>query len=459
MVQTVDTEALRRSSLKNNWMHFTDWIKMAEEGDPLIITDGKGLEVTDSEGNKYLDVNGGYLNVSIGYGWTEIADAVLEQMRKITFTPMGTTTPPVVEFCEKFASLAPGDLERSWLVTGGSEANETAIKIARAYHRRNGEGGRYKVISRVGSYHGFMGLTNWLGGGHFARTDFEPAPQGLLYAPQPNPYRNDFDSEDPSEIAVKAVQAIERLIEFHGAKSVAAVIAEPVAADVPMYAASVPGPEYWPMLRDVCDKYGVLLIDDEVICGFGRTGKMFGINHWNVVPDIMTVAKGMVSTYMPMAAAIVSSRVADAFAGPENIFPGALTFGGHPVLAAAALANIKIIERENLVENSARMGAYMLEQLKPLKDDHPIVGDVRGLGLLTATEIVADRKTKERFPAELKVEERLGKKFRQRGLILHPRGSIVMAPPMVITRDEVDRIVNTVDIVLGELEAELGIKK
>ena len=458
MVGTLDTQALRASSLKHNWMHNRDWIKMAEEGDPLVIVDGKGLEVIDSDGNSWLDVNGGYLNVNVGYGRTEIADAVLEQMLKITFTPRGTTTPPIAALSEKLAQITPGDLERSWAVTGGSEANETAIKIAKAYHKRNGEAGRYKIISRKGSYHGALGLTTWLGG-RGGRSDFEPPYPGMLYAPQPNPYRNEFDSEDLSEIAVKAAQAVEDLIVFHGPETVAAVIAEPVCADTPVDAASVPGAEYWPMLRQICDRYGVLLIDDEVICGFGRTGKWFGINHWDVVPDIMSVAKGVVSTYLPMAAAIASRRVADAFAGPENIFPMTLTFGGHPVTAAAALANIKIIEEENLVDNAAQMGAYLLEQLRSLQDDHPTVGNVRGLGLINAVEIVKDRQTKERFPQEKGVEELLAKKFAEHRLILRPRGTIVIAPPLCVTRDEVDRIVNTVDIVLGEMESELGIKK
>ena len=458
MVGTLDTEALRRSSLEHNWMHFGDWIKMAEEGEPLIIVEGHGLDVTDSEGNTWLDVNGGYLNVNVGYGRTEIAEAVLEQMLKITFTPKGTTTPPVAALCEKLAQITPGDLERTWLVTGGSEANETAIKIARAYHKRTGEGGRYKIISRKGSYHGAMGITTWLGGAG-GRADFEPAPLGLLYAPQPNPYRSEVGGDNPSEIAVRCAQAVDDLIEFHGPETVAAVIAEPVCADTPIDAASIPGPEYWPMLREICDRHGVLLIADEVICGFGRTGRWFGVDHWDVVPDIMTVAKGMVSTYLPVAGTIASKRVADAFAGPENIFPMTLTFGGHPVTATAALANIGIIERDNLVENSATMGAYMLDQFKILEDEHPIVGDVRGLGLLSAIEIVKDRETKERFPKEAGIEELMANKFREHRLILRPRGTIVVAPPLCVTRDEIDRIAHAIDIVLGEIESELSITR
>ena len=457
MVQTLDTEALRRSSLKHNWMHNRDWVKMAEEGDPIIIEDGHGLDVIDSEGNTWMDVNGGYLNVNVGYGRHEIAEAVLEQMLKISFSPRQTAVPVVVELSQKLAELTPGNLERSWLVTGGSEANETALKIARAYHKRNGEGGRYKVISRKGSYHGAMGVTTWLGG-RGGRSDFEPAPPGILYAPQPNPYRSEVGGDTPSEIAVRCAQAIEDLIVFNGPETVATVIGEPVCADTPIDAASVPGPEYWPMLRQICDRYGVLLIADEVINGFGRTGKWFGINHWDVTPDIMTVAKGMVSSYLPVAATIVGRHVSDAFAGPKNVFPMSLTHGGHPAPAAAALANIKIIEDDNLVENSAEMGPYLLGQLHSLEPEHPMIGDVRGLGLLACVEVVKDRDTKERFPAEMKVEERMGEKFQEHRLILRPRGTIVLAPPLCVRRDEIDRIVNTIDQVLSEMEKELSIK-
>jgi adenosylmethionine-8-amino-7-oxononanoate aminotransferase len=452
----MDTEALRRSSLEHNWLHSRDWIKMAEEGDPLIIVDGNGLEVTDSDGNKYLDVNGGYSCVNVGYGRTEIAEAVLEQMLQLTFTPRGTTTPAVVEFCERLAGLAPGDLERSWPVTGGSEANETAIKIAKAYHRRNGEAGRYKVISRRGSYHGATGMATWLGG-RGSRADFEPAYPGMVYAPQPNSYRSEAGGDTPSEVAVRSAQAIEDLIRFHGPETVAAVIGEPICITL-SEGVVVPGDEYWPMVREICDRYGVLLIADEVVTGFGRTGRWFGMEHSGVVPDIMSVAKGVVSSYVPMAATIATTRVADAFAGPTNLFPSTLTFGGHPVIAAAAIANIDIMEREDLVGRAADMGEYLLEQLRPLSEEHSIVGDVRGIGLLSCLELVENRDTKEPFPKELGLADRLTGKLRRHGLIMRTSDDIItVTPPLCVTRGEIDRIANAIDMVLGEIEAELGI--
>ena len=453
MVDVQERETLRRSALDHLWMHNRDWVQMAEEGGPPIIVEGQGIRVTDSEGKKWIDVNGGYTSVNIGYGRTEIAEAVREQMQRLTYFPQGTTTEPLVRFAEKLAQISPGSLERCWPVTGGSEANETAIKIARAYHKRMGEPGRYKIISRRGSYHGALGAVMWMGG-TTERSDYEPAYPGMVYAPQPNPYRCELGGETPSERAVRCAQAIEDLILFHGPKTVSAVIAEPVSS---ASAAAVPGEEYWPLLRQICDKYGVLLIADEVICGFGRTGKMFAMEHWGVVPDIMTVAKGVISSYLPLAATIATTEVADVFAGEDNIFRQALTFGGHPVTAAAALKNIEILEGEGMVDNSAQTGAYFLEQLHGLKEEHAIIGDVRGLGLLLGIELVSDGETKAEYPEEVRLGERLTEKFRQQGLILRGGGrTIGMGPPLCITRSDVDEIVAGIDRALGEIEDELS---
>ena len=412
MVAVQETEALRRSALEHLWMHNADWVKMAEEGMPLVVVEGSGIKVVDSDGDTWIDANGGYSSVNVGYGRLEIAEAAREQMLKLSYFPQGTTTEPLVRFVEKLAEITPGDLQRTWPVTGGSEANETAIKIARSYHRRTGSPGRYKIISRRGSYHGATGGVMWLGGGEKAsRTDYEPAYPGMIHAPQPNPRQCELGGRTPSECAVRCAQAIEDLILFHGPETVAVVIAEPISSHG---GKAIPGDEYWPMLRQICDQYGVILIADEVICGFGRTGKMFGMEHFGVVPDIMAVAKGLVSSYLPIAAAIATDKVADVFAGEDNIFRQALTFGGHPVAAAAALRNIEIIEDEGLVQNSADMGEYFVEQLEGLQDEHPIVGDAWGRGLFFAVELLADRDTRAKFPEEFKLGERLTEIFRRR---------------------------------------------
>ncbi|MDA1348823.1 MAG: aminotransferase class III-fold pyridoxal phosphate-dependent enzyme, partial [Chloroflexi bacterium] len=331
---------------------------------------------------------------------------------------------------------------------------ETGLKIVRAYHRRNGEPGRYKVISRRGSYHGFTGGVIWLGGGAYSgRDDIEPAYPGMVYAPQPVSYHCELGGTTPSECAILCAQAIEDLIQFEGPETVAAVIGEPVAAG-----SGAPGDEYWPMVREICDRYGVLLISDEVICGFGRTGKMFAVEHWDIVPDILTLAKGIVSTYLPIAATVVRKEIADAFAGEENKLVHTLTFSGHPVSAAAALKNIEILERENLVENSAVVGAYFKEQMEGLMIDHPIIGDVRGLGLLIQLELVSDREKKTRFPKEVRLPARLNEGFRKHGLILRAGGdTMAIGPPLCITEDEVNEIVHAIDLTLWEVEGQLGI--
>ena len=453
-----ESEALRRASLRYLWMHNRDWTQMAEEGDPQIIESGEGVRVTDAEGKSWIDVNGGYNSVNIGYGRTEIGEAAYEQMRNLHYFPQGATTVPTAQFAAKLADITPGSLSRVFPVSGGSEANETALKIARAYYKRIGEPGRYKVISRIGSYHGMTAGVLWLGGSPYQpRHDYEPAYPGMLYAPQPNHYRAAHDGETPSEFAVRCAQAVERLIQFHGPQTVAAVIAEPIA--IPQ-GAVVPADEYWPMLRQICDKYGVLLIADEVICGFGRTGKMFAVEHWDVTPDIMTVAKGVISSYLPLAAAIVKREIADAFAGEQNYLRHVFTSAGHPVSAAAALKNIQIIQDEALVQNAAEVGAYFKEQLEGLAVDHPLVGDVRGLGMLLAVELVSDRKTKAGFPPDVRLPERLNEKFRKRGLIFRINSAILnIGPPLCITRPEVDEIVHAIDLSLWEIEGEMGIAR
>ncbi len=445
------TEA-RQAALDHLWMHNRSWTSDAESGRPPIITSGNGIHVTDAEGREWIDVNGGYMCVNIGYGRTELADAMREQMSKLIYFPQGSTTEPLVNLAAKLAEITPGNLTRSWPVTGGSEANETAIKLARAYHRRRGESGRYKIISRVGSYHGALGATMWLGGDG-GREDYEPAYPGMLYAPQPDSYNSPIPGETDSECAARCAQAVEDLIKFHGASSVAAVVAEPISSSM---GAAVPGDEYWPMLRQICDRYGVILIADEVITGFGRTGSMFAMEHWNVTPDIMTMAKGITSSYVPLANAIVTDEVADVFAGSDNIFKQALTFGGHPVTAAVALKNIEIMETDGLVDNSASVGAHIVGRLNDLANEHPMIGNVRGRGLLMGVELVADRDTKTRFPKDVQLGNRLSDAFESENLILRCGDDrIGIGPSLCITHEEADELVNRLDRAITKVERGL----
>ena len=278
--------------------------------------------------------------------------------------------------------------------------------------------------------------------------------QGMVYAPQPDAYNSGLDESD-AECAIRSAQAVEDLIKFHGASSVAAVVAEPVSSSA---GAAVPGDEYWPMLRQICDRYGVILIADEVITGFGRTGKMFAMEHWGVTPDIMTMAKGITSAYLPMANTIVTSEVADVFAGTDNIFRQALTFGGHPVTAAVALKNIEIMESEGLADNSRDVGAHLLDNLKDLAGEHPIIGSARGIGLLMGMEIVADRDSRSRFPKDAQMGERLNGAFEAEGLILQSRGDrVTIGPPLCITHTEADELASKLDRAFGRVERALGV--
>ncbi len=448
---------LRDAALRHLWMQAGGWIDMAEEGGPVIVAEANGLTVIDTEGRRWLDVNGGYASVTIGYGRPEIAEAVLEQMSELAYYPEQTVSPAAVRLAEEIARLAPGDLERSWLVSGGSEANETAIKMARAYHSRMGEGGRYKVISRRGSYHGATAGVAWLGRSDAAPSlgEFEPAPPGMVYAPQPHPYRCELGGTTPAECAELCAGAVERAIADEGPETVAALIGEPITSSM---GAVVPGDGYWPMVREICDRYGVLLIADEVVCGFGRTGRMFGMEHFGATADLMTVAKGLGSSYVPVGSVVATPRVADAFVGEGRVFHAALTAGGHPVAAAAALANLAIIEGEGLVERSEQMGRYFLEVLTDVGSRHAVVGDVRGAGLLVGMELVADPETKADLPASMDVPGRMTEKFRRRGLLLRMLGprALQMAPPLCVTREELDEIAEGVDSALSELEAELA---
>ena len=453
----VDTDTIQRTAAQHLWPAGRDWTQMAEEGGPDVIVGGHGVKVVDSTGKTWIDVNGGYASVNVGYGRTEIAEAAYEQMKRLAFFPQRTTTEATVKLTEKVAQLAPGALSRVFPVSGGSEAVETAIKIARAYHHRMGVKGRYKIVSRRGSYHGGTGATLWLGGGNASREEYEPAPPGLIYVPQPHPYRCELGGESASECAVKCAEELEKQILFHNPDTVAAFIGEPVATPK---GAAVPGDEYWPMVREICSKYGVLLIADEVVNGFGRTGKMFASEHWDLEPDIMAIAKGIVSSYVPLGAAVATDEVAGAFVGEGRELRHVFTFTGHPVAAAAGLKNIEIIETEGLVENAAVVGAYFKEQLEGLMGDHPIVGDVRGLGMIVAAELVSDRETKASFSPELKIADRLNESFRNSGLLYRMSGDIMsMNPPLCITRDEVDEIVHAIDLALWKLEGELGLSK
>ena len=434
-----EAEELRKLGREFAWLHEEIW---NEE----IFVKGEGCRLTDIEGNTYLDLRAGYTLANAGYGRTEIAQAAADQLRDINFVPAGTVAPSMVKLAAKLAELAPGDLSRVIFGSGGSEANETAIKLAKAYHYRKGFKKRYKVISRRGSYHGG---TNQLLSVIPGRTnEFEPSAVGSFQVSPPDA-RNWTGGDNPG-CGIACANEIEQEILWQGPETVAAVLAEPISHSS---ALMIPPEDYWPRVREICDKYGVILIADEVVNGFGRTGKMFASEHFGLVPDILTCAKGLVSGYLPISAAIMKPEIASEFVGEgTKPFNHVFSFAGLPASCAAALANIEVIEKENLVEHSREMGEYLEDKLSALQR-HPIVGDIVCLGLEGAIYLVKDQKTKEPFDTKKDgFSEKFEKKCKEKGLICGMIGtSIGITPPLVLSKDDADELVKILDEVLTEM--------
>lgn len=443
---------LHDRALDNLWLPMTPRRAATAPGGLHIYVKGEGCRVTDIDGKSYIDGFAGLMYKNVGYGRKEIADAAYAQMLELTSPPQyDYATVPAVKLAAKLAQITPGSLSRTFLASGGSEANETAVKMAKHYQKLCDFGNRYKLIAREGEYHGFTHLTMNLGkptGMVWAA--YEPLVPGVRYVPQPYCYRCPLGLQYP-DCGLLCARELERVIQAEGPEMVAAVIMTAISQQTPV---NVPPSDYWPMIRSICDKYGVLLIDDEVVCGFGRTGKMFGIEHWGVVPDIMTMAKGLTSGYLPLAACISKSEVHSKFDEGRGFFFHIITFGGLPASCAAALANIEIIEREKLVERAATMGEYVSKRLQTLYE-HSIVGDIRGIGLMWGVELVKDKKSKERLtPTE---GRNLAAKLREAGLITRAEdGTIRFFPPLIITQDEIDESIAIMDKVIGELEKEFS---
>ena len=449
---------LETSALEHVWFHATPREALLGPAGMQVFASGEGCYLTDIQGRTYLDgVSGGAFVTNIGHGRKAVAEAMAEQAGRLAYVaPYGSVAPPTIALAEKLSRLAPGDLNHVFFTSGGSESVETAVKIARQYHFLNGDAKRTKIISRHGSYHGSTYLAMSLCGvSHdFNSKMFEPLAPGCVQVPWHNCYRCEFGLTYPA-CRTLCARSIEQAILHEGPETVAAIIAEPVPCAATMH---VPPPDYLPMLRAIADRYGILLICDEVIDGFGRTGKMFACQHWGVVPDIMTVAKGLTSGYAPMGAAITRPKIIEKFSSTPGRAGGlnhVFTFGGHAVAAAAALKNIEIIEREGLVENSALMGAYLLEGLSSLKE-HPIVGDVRGLGLLAAVELVRSKETREPFMPSDQMQVKVTAYMREQGLLVRTPQVIEVGPPLIAGRKEIEKIVEVIERTVHWYAGEVG---
>jgi adenosylmethionine-8-amino-7-oxononanoate aminotransferase len=434
------------------WRHFTPAVHA-----PIVIERGEGCYIWDAEGKRYLDALAALYCVNIGYGpWPEIAEAARAQLERLPFFTnwVGFATPPALELVERLTRLVPIDVGRIFFVSGGSEAVEAALKVARQYHRLRGEPTRYKYVTRRSAYHGTtMGAIS-INGSPALRAQFEPLLPGCLRAPMPYRYRCPYCSERP-ECTLQCADEIDAIVRNEDPLTVAAVILEPVQNSA---GSITPPPGYFQRVREICDEHGILLVADEVICGFGRLGDWFGSTRYGIEPDMMTMAKGLTSAYAPLGALVASEKVAEPFfAEPTSMFTHGITFGGHPVSCAIALANLDVMEREDLVGHVGRHADEFRAEFDRLGAEHPMVGDVRGDGFFYSLELVKDKATKATFaPAE---RDELIKRFfvpRARELGVYMRvddraeTAAQFAPPLVAGRAELDEFLGVFRQVLDE---------
>src|SRR5580704_16094800 len=410
---------------------------------PLVVVEGNGAILRDAEGREYIDGLSGLWNVNVGHGRGELADAASAQMRRIAFASayIGATNEPAVRLAEKIVGHAYPSSAAVYFTTAGAESNESSFKFARYYWKVKDQPQKTKIISRIHAYHGVTMAAMSATGMAAYHKMFGPLVPGFIQVAPPYAYRW-TGNEEPG---AAAADAVEKAILAEGPDTVAAVIAEPVMGAGGVI---VPPPSYFPRLREICDRHDVLLIADEVITGFGRTGKWFALGHWGVEPDLVSFAKGVTSGYLPLGGVIVSKRVHDALlAAPMDCrFMHAATYSGHPVCCAVGLRNVEIIENEGLVERAAIMGKRLMTSLNEHLSDLPVVGEIRGLGMMAGIELVTDRATKA--PA-LGLAPKIGREAIARGLLVRPRAgsadpafgdTICLSPPLSTPTEILDRI-------------------
>ena len=445
---------LQKAAKEHLWLHFT---RMSAYGDSdvPVITRGEGAYVYDDKGKRYLDGLAGLFVSMVGHGRTKIAEAAARQASELAYFPLWSYAhPSAIRLADRIAGLAPGDLNRVFFTTSGSEAVESAWKLAKAYFKLRGEPSRYKVISRDIAYHGTSMGALAVTGLSAIKPDFEPLPPGGVRVPNTNFYRAPaFAAHDEAEFGIWAADEIERAILREGPESVAAVFLEPVQNSGGCFP---PPPGYFQRVREICDRHGVLLVSDEVICAFGRLGYYFGSERYSYLPDIITFAKGVTSGYSPLGGMIVRDEIMEPFLSGTATFLHGITFAGHPVSAAVALANLDIFEEEDLLGNVRANEAGFRSTLEKLKD-LPIVGDVRGAGYFYGIELVKDKDTKETFDddeSERLLRGYLSHALFEAGLVCRAddRGDpvIQLAPPLICTQEHFDEIEQILRATLSE---------
>ena len=437
---------------RDHYVHpWTDFAVFKEQGSD-IMAESEGIYVYDAEGRQFIDGIGGLWCVNIGYGRDEMAEAIADQVRRIpyysTFTHL--STPPAAELAAKLAALAPGPLNRVFYGTGGSMANDTAVRIAQFYFNRLGKPTKKQVISRIDAYHGSTYLTASITGVMFDRIGFDVIEDMIHHVSAPNCYRR------PAGMSLEAfcdhlIQEFEAKILEIGPDNVACFFAEPIMGAGGVIVAP---PGYHRRMLEVCRKYEVLYVSDEVVTGFGRLGHFFASEPlFDIVPDMITSAKGITSGYLPLSATILSDRIYEVISVPQEkgaLFTHGFTYSGHPVACAAGLKNIEIMEREDICGQVREVGPYFEQQLAGLAE-LPLVGEVRGSHFMMCIENVADKETKETFDPAIKIGNRIAKQAQERGLIVRPVGHMnVLSPPLIMTRAQIDA---TVDILRQSMQA------
>ncbi|GAB3794041.1 aminotransferase family protein [Virgibacillus kimchii] len=443
---------------KKHFLHPTSSIQAQQEsGAPLVFTEGEGIYLKDMDGDTYIDGMSSLWNVNMGHGRKELSEVASEQMTNLAFssTFSGFTQEPAIRLSKKLADLAPDSLNVSFFTSGGSEANDSAIKLVRHYWKVKGFPERKKVITRKRGYHGVsMGSTSATGIPEFHAMTTSLAPD-FLYAPTPYIVEGPYTDED----LMAAAREVRSMIEAEGPETIAAFMAEPIQGAGGII---IPPEGYMQEIRNICDEYGIIFIADEVITGFGRTGKMFGLENWNVVPDVMTLAKGITSGYVPLGAVMINDHIHEELIKySEGILFHGFTYSGHPVACAVALKNIELMEEEHIVENAANMGEVLAKGLRELEDKHWSVGRVRNVGLLGAFELLADKEKNQRFDASQGVAGKVVKECLKRKLIVRPvtyEGTdiIGIAPPLIINKEEIEKMISIFDEAVTAVEAALS---
>ena len=436
--------------IENNARHL--WHPMAHPAEmqanpPRIINSGAGVEIVDIQGKKVLDAVGGLWNVNLGYSCEPVKKAIRDQLDELPYysTFRGTTNTPLIELSYELAEwFKPDGLSRSFFTSGGSDSVETCLRLARQFHKVNGQPERTKFVALKKGYHGthFGGAS--VNGNQNFRRNYEPLLPGVIHLPAPFPYRNPFNTTDGAEVAAAIGRLFEDEIAFQGADTIAALIVEPVLGAGGVI---VPHETFLPLMREICDRHGILLIADEVITAFGRTGAWTGSRLWGVQPDMMSTAKAITNGYFPFGAVMISDKVAQVFESNKSAVGSighGYTYSGHPVGAAAALATLKETRRLNVADNAAARGEELLAGLKKLQDKHELVGDVRGKGLMCALELVSDRAKKS--GAAKDVIQKVQDATYDAGVLVRTSGAnVIMSPPLIVTAENVQTMLTALD--------------